>query len=281
MSKTEKITIGAIGIVLLSIFTFTDLQISQVLFTKNIYGRIFEVLGEIPFAFLATFSFALLFKFRSKKNKAVNVILGVVYGLLSGLFGVMGGFMTWNYLGENIEGTPQFLAIVFTLIVLVGAYLLTKMVPEEKAKKAVTFAVIGIFYFLAVIIIMNVIKASWGRMRIREMTDPLTEFTRWYVITNRGGFDNIYASFPSGHSMNAAGTILLALFPSIMPALAGKERLMKTIAYSWMVLCAVSRIVMGAHFASDITVGILLSLLLFEIIRMIVCKIRKVELPSK
>ncbi len=280
MRMKEKTTVAVIGVLLLSIFTFTDLQISQLLFTKNIYGRVFEVVGELPFIFLTVFSFFLLFCFRSKKNKAVSILLGILFIVLAVLFAMMGGFMTWNYLHENVAGAPQFLAIVFALVVLIGAYLLTRLVPEGKAKQAVTFAVIGIFYFIAVIIIMNVVKGAWGRMRIREMTDPIAEFTRWYVITSRGGFDNIYASFPSGHSMNAAGTILLGLFPFFLPKLAGKERLMKTFSYSWIVLCAVSRVVMGAHFASDVTVGVMLSLVIFEVVRTIVCRINKVKLPE-
>ncbi len=280
MRKQEKISVAIIGILLLSIFTFTDLQISQTLFTKNIYGRIFEVVGELPFAFLAVFSLALLFRFRSRKNMLVNLLTGFLSIVFAALFALMGGFMSWNYLHENVEGAPQFLAIIFTVIILMGAFLLTRFVPQEKGRQAVTAAIIGVIYFIAVIVVMNVLKGAWGRMRIREMTDPLTEFTRWYVINQRGGFNNIYASFPSGHSMNAAGTILLGLFPYFIKGLEGKEKLMKTVAYSWMVLCGASRVVMGAHFASDVTAGILLSLFLFEVICTIACKIRKIKLPE-
>lgn len=67
----------------------------------------------------------------------------------------------------------------------------------------------ALLYFILVIIIMNSIKTVWGRMRFREMTDPINEFTRWYQIVSRGGFNNIYASFLSGHSMNSAGVILV------------------------------------------------------------------------
>lgn len=279
MTKKERIIVPCIGAVLLAIFTFTDLPISMALFTKNLFGRIFEVIGEVPFAFFAVFSFALLFRFRSKKTKAGNIVLGIVFAILTAAFALMGGFMTWNYLHENIAGAPQFLAVLFTLLFGAGAVLLSRSVPPEKAREAVTFAIIAIIYFVAVIIIMNVVKGFWGRMRIREMTDPLSEFTRWYVITPRGGFNNEYASFPSGHAMNAAGSILLCLLPSFVPKLYGKETLMKAIAYAWMIIVPVSRLVMGAHFASDITVGVLLSLLIFEVTRTGISKARKLQLP--
>ena len=170
MRTKERITVAAIGVALMAIFTFTDLPISMALFTKNIFGRIFEVIGELPFAFLAVFAFALIFRFRSKKNKAVSILLGILFGLLTVAFAVMGGFMTWNYLQENIEGAPQFIAIIFTLVILVLAWLMARGVPAENGHKAVTFALIAIIYFVAVILIMNLLKGIWGRLRIREMT---------------------------------------------------------------------------------------------------------------
>ncbi len=281
MTKKERIIVPIIGVILLIVFTFTDLPISMALYTKNLFGRIFEVVGELPFAFLAMLACMMLFRFRSKKTKGISVLLGIVFGLITALFAVMGGFMAWNYLHENIEGVPQILALLFAVLLLAGGVMIARSVPREKSREAVTYAIIAIIYFLAVIIIMNVIKGIWGRMRIREMTDPLTQFTPWYVITSRGGFDNAYASFPSGHAMNAAGSILLCLLPSFVPCLYGKVTLMKTVAYIWMAVIAVSRIVMGAHFASDVTVGLLLSLLLFEVIRSIVCNKRKIQMPKE
>lgn len=280
MTKKERIIVPAVGVVLLAIFTFTDLPISMALFTRNSFGRVFEVVGELPFTFFAIFAFTLLYRFRSQKSRGASIALGIVFWLFTALFSLMGGFMCWNYLHENIAGAPQWIAIVIAAVLCVGAVLLARGVPLENARAAVTFAIIAIIYFAAVIVIMNVVKGIWGRMRIREMTDPLVQFTRWYVITPRGGFDNAFASFPSGHAMNAAGSILLCLLPAFVPGLAGKEALMKTIAYIWMALVAASRVVMGAHFASDVTVGVLLSLLIFEIIRSIVCKKRKIQMPK-
>ncbi|MGN1377919.1 MAG: phosphatase PAP2 family protein, partial [Dorea sp.] len=89
------------------------------------------------------------------------------------------------------------------------------------------------------------------------------------------GFSDVYASFPSGHAMNSAAVILLILFPEFIPGLQGKDNILRTIAYGWMIMVGYSRVMMGAHFASDVTVGILLSLLLFEGIRTVVFKVRK------
>ncbi len=274
MEKKERIIVFSTGLLLLLIFTFTDLQISTVLFTKNLYGRIFEVVGELPFVFLSLLGSVLLFRFRSRKNIVLNLLTGLLSGVVVVLFLFMGGFMTVNYLKDNLGEVPGFVAFLIAAVLLAGAIFLAMKVPEKYARHAVTYGIIAVVYFILVIIIMNSLKTVWGRMRLREMTDPVLQFTRWYVIVNRGGFDNVYASFPSGHSMNSAAIILLTLLPSFVPALEGKEKLLKGITYTWAVIVGSSRIVMGAHFASDVTVGILLSFAIFDITRTVVCKLR-------
>lgn len=275
MGKKERIIVFSTGFLMLLVFAFTDLQISNVLFTKNFYGRFFEVVGEIPFVFLSLLGGVLLFRFRSKKNIVINILTGLLSGVLILLFLFMGGFMTANYLKDNIGEVPGFVAILIAVVLLVGAIFLAMRVPEKHGYQAITYGIIAVVYFVLVIIIMNSLKTVWGRMRLREMTDPVLEFTRWYVIVHRGGFDNIYASFPSGHSMNSAAIILLTLLPSFIPALKGKEKILKGIAYTWAIIVGSSRIVMGAHFASDVTVGILLSFAIFDVTCVIVKKLRK------
>ena len=278
MKKKERVIVFSIGIILLGVFTFTDLQISMTLYVKNLYGRIFEVIGELPALFLVLFGCVLLFRLRSRRNMIINVGIAALSGILLFLFALMGGFMVWKYLNENIGSTlPVIVPIIISLLLIVLAIFLAGKVPKENAHEAVTYAIISIIYFISILIVMNVIKAYWGRMRMREMTDCLAQFTPWYEIHSRGGFDNVYASFPSGHSMNSAAIILMTLLPNFMPGLAGKEKLLKIAAYTWCVIVGSSRIVMGAHFASDVVAGIMISLMLFEIIRTLVYKVRQKE----
>lgn len=234
------------------------------------WARVFEVVGEIPFTTLTVAACAMLFRFRTRKNKVLSLLSALGAGLLYVMFAFMGGFMTYNYLTENLSHVSPVWALIAGLAIAVVGIWLAKLVPGENRGQALKYAATALLYFVLVILIMNSVKTVWGRMRFREMTDPIHEFTRWYQIVPRGGFNNIYASFPSGHSMNSAGVILLMLLPPLIPALKGKETLLHTIVYIWCIVVGVSRVFMGAHFSSDVTVGILLSLAIFEALRAVI-----------
>jgi len=267
VEKKERRIVFAAGLALLLIFTFTDLQISMAIAKKPAWARVFEVVGEIPFTTLTAAACALLFRFRTRKNTALNVLAAAGSGLLFTAIAAMGGFMTYNYLRENLAHVSPVWAAVIGLAIAALGIGIARAVPEENRALALKYAATALLYFLLVILIMNSVKTVWGRMRFREMSDPVNEFTRWYQIVPRGGFNNIYASFPSGHSMNSAGVILLMLLPPMIPALKGREKLLHILVYVWCAVVGISRVFMGAHFSSDVTVGVLLSLAIFEVLR--------------
>lgn len=270
MAKKERRIVFSVGLLCLLIFTFTDLQISMAVATKPGWARVLEVIGEIPFTILSITACALLIRFRSKKNITVSLLSALGAGFLLFFLSYMGGFMTWNYLSDNLGEISKSWIPVIGILMAAAAIWLAMQVPKACKSQALRFAAVALLYFILVLIIMNSLKATWGRMRFREMTDPIAEFTRWYQIVPRGGFDNVYASFPSGHSMNSAGVILLTLLPPIIPALKDKEKALHIFVYIWCAVVGISRVFMGAHFASDVTVGILLSLTIFEVLRTLI-----------
>lgn len=84
--KKERRTVFAVGLVLLLLFTFTDLQISMAVDQKPLWARVFEVVGEIPFTTLTIAVCAILFRFRTKKNIVLNVLCAVRTVLCDGRF---------------------------------------------------------------------------------------------------------------------------------------------------------------------------------------------------
>lgn len=267
MGKKERRIVFSAGLLLLLFFTFTDLQISMTVATKPAWARVLEVIGEIPFTVLSITACAILMRFRTRKNKALNLLSALCAGALFFFLAFMGGFMTWNYLTDNLGEISKIWIPVIGILMAAAAIWVGSRVPASCRSKALRFAAVALLYFVLVLVVMNSLKTVWGRMRFREMTDSLVEFTRWYQIVPRGGFDNVYASFPSGHSMNSAGVILLTLLPPIIPALKNREKALHIFVYIWCAVVGISRVFMGAHFASDVTVGILLSLAIFEVLR--------------
>lgn len=70
-----------------------------------------------------------------------------------------------------------FIALLIGLAMAAISILITLKIPADKKQQALSFAITAILYFVLVLIVMNVLKSIWGRMRFREMTDPLTQFT--------------------------------------------------------------------------------------------------------
>jgi membrane-associated phospholipid phosphatase len=106
-----------------------------------------------------------------------------------------------------------------------------------------------------------VIKYVWGRVRFRELDAAFSQFTPWYCPQGITGFD----SFPSGHA--ATGFILLAIIILLEKKKLWIKNLALVVIILWGILLASSRVVIGAHYASDVLFGsffIILTFLLFH-----------------
>ncbi|MDE6846554.1 MAG: phosphatase PAP2 family protein [Lachnospiraceae bacterium] len=272
MEKKERVIVFVTGLILLLVFTFTDLQISLVIAKKPLFARILEVVGEIPFTVLTLAGCGIIVRFRSHESMVKKWFALVGGGVLFLLFSAMGGFMIWNYIRDNLGEAPRILIPVTGILMAGTAVWITLKVPAQNRSKALRYAATALIYYLLVIIVMNSLKTVWGRMRFREMTDPVREFTRWYQICGRGSFNNAYASFPSGHSMNSAGVMLLLLLPDMIPDWKDRKKMFRICTYIWCIVVGASRVFMGAHFASDVTVGILISFVLFELVDIMIYK---------
>lgn len=104
------------GFALLLIFTFTDLQISLAIAKKPAWARVLEVVGEIPFTTLTIAACAMLFRFRTRKNLGLNALAAVGSGALFTLLTLMGGFMTYNYLSDNLGDISKLWMILPALL---------------------------------------------------------------------------------------------------------------------------------------------------------------------
>ncbi len=272
--------------------SFFDLQISQALcdlefgeyYSSNAFGVVFEVVGELPVYILAGVCFVILFLAINPKKKAWDVVAKTVLTILSiGAFFLV-WFKGYTYIMRHIRGGEFNLQThMLGLFVLFGAvlsyltYFFMKKLKPQTIKKLMTFAILS----LAVIALSNAItqgiKPIIDRTRFRAMKfvgdTEFSNFSQWYQI-NKNTFDiggigsDAFKSFPSGHTTSAASLIcLLFLFP-LFPGLNSKKN--KLIVYPiiilWTALVAISRIVVGAHFFTDVVFGSLFTVLSFGMV---------------
>ena len=105
------------------------------------------------------------------------------------------------------------------------------------------------YAFFGYVICIQVIKYFWGRVRFRELDVAFSQFTPWYLPQGLTGFD----SFPSGHA--AMGCMLLALLIFLADAKQWIKNSVLTIIFLCGIVLALSRVVIGAHYASDVLFG--------------------------
>lgn len=248
----------AVAMVLLMIFAFADLSISIALYNpKSIFGKIMEILGEEPASLTALFCGAVLMLFHEGQTMPRKII-SILGGGLVWIMGVMMfGVMPMNY----IEGEPSFLAPVLMLAGAVVSIVLTAGLGSGYRLRARKAALVGVAGYVSIMVSFNVIKMLWGRMRFRAMMEPYDGFSPWFLPQGTTT-NNEFMSFPSGHAAQASLILMILLLPFVFKQLESKMALLRTIAVGWIVLVTVSRVIMGAHFASDVTMGAVITICL-------------------
>lgn len=261
MKKVRGIVIIS-ALVLLLICTFYDLQISMTLFNQSSnYGKFFEAVGELPMTFVGCFSAAALSVTTKKSSSWTSYFGKIGFGLLVLLF----AFFSVMMVGSHVALSNTLKGIL--MIIISGVfYGLAKAVPAQHHEALRQAAKIGLFFALAAILVITILKMLWGRMRFRQMIDPASQFTRWYLPQSMT-LDNEFMSFPSGHAANSTVILWISLLPTFVSPLAGKSRWLELAAFVWIILVMVSRIVMGAHFATDVIMGMLISVTLFFLLK--------------
>jgi len=127
----------------------------------------------------------------------------------------------------------------------------------EKHKKISNFFISSFFYILVVGIVTQVLKHIVGRPRPNH-----TNFEDSFGF-NFFTLDSNFHSFPSGHSSTIfiVCFILVSTFPKL-----------KYFFYLLAAVIALSRVVVGAHFFTDIVAGAILALISFKVINTILEK---------
>lgn len=257
MTSYKKLFYIAVGLSLV-VFAFTDLQISQLVYNpKSAFGWFFESFGELPLAFVGVFSSIGMLVTYKKTGRIIDNIHTLGFGFLTVYHSFVGGMLVKVHTNINV---------ILTLVICVGLILtmllLVHKVPKENYGLLRKVSIIGSVLAIAAVLVITVIKMFWGRLRFRSMQDNLNQFSPWYLPQ---GFttNNEYMSLPSGHSANSSVIIMITLLPYLYPRLNKSRKLFYAVSILWILCVMISRIIVGAHFASDVTLGMTLSITMF------------------
>ena len=270
---------------LMIIGTFWDLQISKSLtknslaageyYSSDVFALECEAYGSTPIWLAFCFAFALLYVFvtRLKVPTWLKVVLCAVCVVAAVFVSYKAIIEIFEYLAEQngvqelidvgaVKGSALFIGvIVFALV-----FLLTVRVKLDR--KTLVKVALVLLCSCALYLVVSVIKTPVGRVRFRTINTLGDEslFTPWYVVNCKRTFAGLPGdcckSFPSGHTFSAGMIFLLLLLPDLFDW--ANKRWLKIVLWvccgAYVVCVAVSRIIAGAHYLTDVTVGGFLAL---------------------
>lgn len=260
---------GCFLLAMMAIGSVWDYPISQTAYSPHSpFGLFFAAFGEYPAALGFAAAGAMLLAARNRE-KHLTGILQIVLGcwfIFSGA--AMASLLPTNYLGISV-GLSAGIGLVCTGLTVWGTLHLCRTADR---RTVIRIAAVFLLVIFADILVVNLIKIPWGRARMRLVaSDTRAYFMPWWqagtglrdTLVAAGVAAEEFKSFPSGHTANASSLMLLCLLPQLSPKLAGKQNVLFVIALVWTILVAASRIVMGAHYLTDTTVGFAVGLAVF------------------
>ena len=175
---------------------------------------------------------------------------------------------------HSLENKGAFMAVEILLALATEGLVMLGMknISADTLKKLVRFVLAFAVMAAVANLLVAVVKGPIGRMRYRAMNSSAGQamggfdnFTKWFVATGNNdlynskelfGYSDAFKSFPSGHTC-AAGMIYGLIM--LIDVLELKKKWHKVAIWSSTIvaagLVAISRIVVGAHFFSDVLMG--------------------------
>jgi membrane-associated phospholipid phosphatase len=220
------------------IFGYYDLQISNYVVNETSplgeFGRDF---GELPGYGLIAVSIIICVGCYFNSSKAQKIIGSI--GLIMGI-----AMMSWGYLEENVP----LVLIGGAISVSIGIFII---IARQKQW--------GIYNKLAIIVIclativpflfVQVVKIISGRVRYYDLLPDHSNYTAWFVFH---GIDFQNSSFPSGHTAMAWMLLPLMFFIWKNEYRNYTKIIGSILIAGWGIFVLLSRVVIGAHYASDV-----------------------------
>lgn len=242
-----------------------DLRISQALVDYNSsWAKFFEVFGEHPAVLLVwAGSHILLAASRTRQgglSSALKALL-LAANLLAGCaFVDMTAERALHTKPTGFQSLITLLAV--TALALLVQRLLARL-PAERLARFEQAAWLSLLLIAGELAVVHALKWAWGRVRFRDLLPDQSNFTLWYLPQGPTG----HRSFPSGHAANSWTLLLLPVYAAAAGLRAYWRYAAWACALLWAGLTSLSRMVIGAHFATDVLFGACITITLYIVLQ--------------
>jgi membrane-associated phospholipid phosphatase len=262
-SKKGLIISLLVFVVLLAVFTFTDWQISEALYNPEAgWANFMEACGQLPGAFLGVLSGSILIRLFQTKKSFIRVLGLIGLGLLT-LLSSFGFFADVFGAQVDTEEINMLWVVILAVLVPVVLQLILHRFPREAVGQYQFAAQVGFaLVILGGMAVVWLFKIPWGRWTFRDILEAGNPalFSPWYLPQGING----HHSFFSGHTAMSFSVIAFVLFAKQGSWL---RKVLWGVFLAWGVVGGLSRIVVGAHFATDVLFGAGEVLLLFRLLQ--------------
>lgn len=164
----------------------------------------------------------------------------------------------WAVLLDDYGEWPGYILAASSFIIIIIS--MTARKKSAPWNRLFVFSVVSLIFFIIYpIVTIHVIKFLVKRVRYRNLASDFSNYTPWFLSPISPSISNTYASFPSGHAAAA-----FSLFPiTILFKNKGSKCIVGSMVMGWGIAVSVSRIVVGAHYASDVSFSACIGLIIF------------------
>lgn len=273
MDKKKFSLVTVIVLLSLAVLSFgkLDYKISTALVNENsIWANFFNLFGEEPFTLGLLIVTGVLYGARKKGSRFKEIIYAAISYPIMFLMSFLSVMQPFRYYYEFKGGIPEKLNLYILLLSVIlfslSVFIMHKMNRDKLKKYRKVAIIMGILIFVEVLCV-NMLKILWARPRMRSI-DNFNEFRYWWQINGPLNHEE-FKSFPSGHTANAL--VLIAYSGFILNNEKLKKRFI-TFSLFFGAFTALSRVVLGAHFLSDVLVSGYIVIVLYYFIHDVVNK---------
>lgn len=289
--------IGGVLLIGLILGSFFDLQINTALFNKtNVFGLIVSSFGMIPGYGCLSLLGGALFYITLKSTDFQKWLKAILFVMSAAMFGI-----SIYFLGKDVFSVNGFenkklywLGFVIMGVIMCGVFYLGTLLGKknENPKMWIVILVLAAAIFMALVPGVTLFKSIMHRPRYRiAVYEGYSSFHNWWEpCKDYNDVINAYPSvltkeefksFPSGHAgASMVGLITLSYLPLFNKNWMKHQTLLFYIAFTWGLVVMFARMLVGAHFLSDVCVGALLTVVFFYIANEIVVRKLLPEEPA-